>query len=250
MDQINLFFRVFILFLIVLIFSTLVFLIQSLEFETFFSTPKSFSDAVSYISRALLNYHGHFVVISLLIAFGFFYTFVDLKEFKVRNYIIGILFVPVILCAGLYYFENYKWAALLKIQLSTITLKHDTYSIKFINEIKIYYLAFLVFFVVPCAVLFNNKNWYLRSLLFLMIVLGPSLYGSQYLNKLFLTKIDLISAVEKLAKISIMKKISNIQEIILTILYLVIGIYILKLADFIHKIRKRLDIAQIKKIQH
>ena len=251
MNQVNIFFQIVIIFIIALFLATLFFLINTPEFEKYLDTSPDLSGVLQFIFQNVMNLHLYFIIFSLLITFAIYYSFVNLKEFKVYNYILAIIGVPVIICIGIYYFENSLFKELYQFKSSiVISTVNDSSALRFINDLKIYHLSFIVFIVIPGAILLNNEKWYLKTFLFLLIYLVLTLYVFKYVNKFILTKLEPIDLLKKWGKISILKRMPDIKELVLSIIYIPIGIYLLKVADSMRKIKRRIDIGRIKKIQH
>ncbi len=106
---------------------------------------------------------------------------------------------------------------------------------------KIYPYAFLLFILIPLSLLFNNSGWHLRTIIFLIISVPLYIYAFNYYNKLILSiKINLKFPF----------KLLEINDILLSISYIVIGNFLFKIANSVRKIKTRIDIAKIKRINH
>lgn len=106
---------------------------------------------------------------------------------------------------------------------------------------KIFPFAFLLFIFIPLALLFNNRNWYLRTIIFLIIAVPLYLYAFGYFNKLiFSIKLNIKLPVKWL----------NINDIILSISYIIIGNILFKIADSVRNIKTRIKLEKVKRISH
>lgn len=245
MKHLNIFVITLIIFLIILFLSSLLFLINTPELEKYLKTLPTLVKTALFLLNHIIQIHSYFIVFSLFITFSVYYAFIDLEIFRVRNYILAIIIIPIIICTGIYYFENYIFKELFQFKTSVmLSPAANYYTVSNINDLKIYHFAFLIFIVIPGAVLLNNRKWYLKTVMFLLIYLILTVNIFKYVNSFIL---DLLDKIEMLKDL---KKSLVIKELILSIVYLPIGISLFKAADSIHKIRKRIDLGKIKKIQY
>lgn len=106
---------------------------------------------------------------------------------------------------------------------------------------RIFPFVFLIFIFIPLALLFNNRNWYLRTIIFLIIAVPLYLYAFTYFNKLiFSIKLNIKLPVKWL----------DINDIILSISYIIIGNILFKIADSVRNIKTRIELEKVKRISH
>ena len=249
-NAVNIFIKIIIIFLIILTLSSLFYIIHSPEFELFLKKSPSLSQVSNFLYQNIISLHPLFVIFSLLLTFLMVYTFIDLKVFHIRRYILAILAIPIIICAGIYYFEHYIFKGLFSFKSAIPVPMDSLLLISFTDPLKIYFFSFLIFIIIPGAVLVNTETWRLKSLIFLFGYLFVIFYIFKYFNPWFMDILNKTKALNTVYKYPIMKKLPEIRELILTVIYIPAGIYILKIADSIHKIRKRINLGEIKKIQY
>ncbi|MBU1077621.1 MAG: hypothetical protein KKH98_10035 [Spirochaetes bacterium] len=245
MKHIGIFFEIILIFLVVLLFSGIVYLfntdVLTEQIKKFTSTGNFFE----LLYKNLLRVYKYLILFSLFITFSMFYSFIDLRIYNVKSFGLAILAVPLIICSIIFYLENYYLGSLTNSRsiLSVFITPFSNISQNSIiyYPVKIYYLSFLIFIVVPGAVLLNNRGWYLKTVLFLIFYLALSLFLFKYFNRFVL---HLFRSIRNF------KGFPPSNELILTILYIPFGILILSLADSIRKIKPRIDIGKVKKIQH
>lgn len=104
----------------------------------------------------------------------------------------------------------------------------------------IYIYIFLIFILIPLALLFNNENWYLRTAIFLIITLPLYILAFKYLNKfIFNLKIKIQLPFWLPVKIN---------ELLLILIYIIIGNFLFKLADSLRNIKARIELEKVKRI--
>lgn len=159
-------------------------------------------------------------------------NFLYLNNFKLNFRSNKLIITPLFL-------KNYTAT---KYVINNINIKQKNIwgSIKFpIN--KIYYFAFIIFIIIPFSLLFNNRGWYLKTIIFLSIFLPLLLIVFHYYNNLVL---------------NLLKKVKNIpdfpytNDFIVSITYILLGKFIFNFVDKIRNLRPRIDIAKVKRIQH
>lgn len=243
MKHINIFFEIIFIFFIVLLFTSLFFLFFTDILKDIVLSSSTVLLFLNSLYKNLISVYKYVIMFSLFLAFSFYYAFVDLKIFKVRNFIFAIIAVPLLICSGLYYLEHYYSGLTTNFMLAKFITPFSTYTYASMvyYPVKIYYLSFLVFIIIPGAILFNNKDWYLKTVFFMILYLMASLFIFKHFNKLLL---NLLKNIDNL------KGFPSSSEIILSAVYIPIGIYIFKLADSIRKIKSRIDLGKVKKIQH
>lgn len=243
MKHINIFFEIIFIFFIVLLFTSLFFLFFTDILKDIVLSASTVLLFLNSLYKSLISVYKYVIMFSLFLTFSFYYAFVDLKIFKVRNFIFAIIAVPVLICFGLYYFDHCCSGLTADFILAKFITPFSTYTYASMvyYPVKIYYLSFLVFIIIPGAILFNNKDWYLKTVFFMILYLMASLFIFKHFNKLLL---NLLKNIDNL------KGLPPSGEIILSAVYIPIGIYIFKLADSIRKIKSRIDLGKVKKIQH
>lgn len=250
MNHLKIFFITISIFLVVLFLTGLVFFINTPGFEKYFKTEPSPLKAAQLLVNHIIGFHRYFIIFSLFITMAVCYAFVNLNWFNVRHYVTAITAVPFLICAGIYYFENYIFNGLFRFNsLVTITIPAEDYFINNINDLKIFHFMFILFIIIPGSVLVNNKKWHLKTFLFLLAYLLLAVYAFKYANSnifKFLEGMDDLKKIDEFFKI---KKLPEIKEVILSIIYIPLGIYLFKIADSVRHIKKRIDIGKIKKIQ-
>ena len=251
MNHVNIFFSVIIIFLIVLFLTGFIFVLSSPEFEKYIKSSSSFTNSLKFLIDHIIKLHPHFIIFSLFITFALYYAFIDLKQFHTWYYILLITTVPLILCAGIYYFENYIFDQLYKFKSSIIVSSlSDNCSVNIISELKIYLFSFIIYIIIPSALLFNNRKWYLKTVIFFLVYLILVMYGFKYVNEFILNLAGKINIPKGFNKNPLFKSLPEMKEIILVIIHILIGLNIFRAADSVRGIRKRIDVGKIKKIQH
>ncbi len=126
-----------------------------------------------------------------------------------------------------------------KIDITLYTPDLSKWESIFFSTKDIHNYIFILFILIPLALLFNNRLWYLRTLIFLIISTPLYIYAFQYLNKaLFSINLNL----------KFTSKFITVNEIIVLIIYILIGNFLFKFADSVRNIKPRIDIAKVKKI--
>lgn len=106
---------------------------------------------------------------------------------------------------------------------------------------KINVFAFLLFILIPLALLFNNQNWYLRTLIFLTFSMPLYWIAFENLNKLvFSLKLDFI-------KIPV--KWIEVKDLAASLIYFILGNILFIVTDTVRKIKVRIDIGKAKRIR-
>jgi len=295
MRQINIFFGLLFLFLIILFVVTSFYILTSNQLILLSIRGFCKFSFKYFFYQIILNYD-KFIIFSLLLLFILFYGFSPITLFKTKHYKIFIIGSPVILVSIIFYFQNFYFdksnykKESLKIEkkiLSKIDTKKiledriEFYNNKFFiksgnkyfmieeNKIeqidfnrikkefmkfeepkiwskiifitnKLYPFAFLIFIIIPIALFFNNENWYLRTIIFLIIFVPLYIWAFNYFNKvIFKIKLNF--------KLPI-KTEFELNDLLLVLIYIFIGNFLLTIADSLRNIRARIDIAKVKKI--
>ncbi len=243
MRYLGIFFEIILILCVVLVISSILSLINTPFFLNTMKNLFTIQEFGKFIFINFINIYRYVFLFSLFITFSIYFSLVDLKLFKVRSYMLAILAVPFLICAGAYYIDNYVLPSMSNFMASVFVSPFSTFSYYKIlfYPIKIYHFSFLIFIVIPGAVLLNNRNWHLKTLIFLIIYLGLTLFLVQYINRYVLNWLKFIKNI---------KGFPPVNEMILSVIYIPAGIYFLNLADSIRKIRSRIDVGKIKKIQH
>lgn len=244
MKQVNIFFSLVIIFLFILTGLSLIFILNSQIFSIYLQKTTTINQLISFIFFNLKYIHIRFVIAALFFTFIIYYSFIDLINFKSRNYVFEVIVCPLLLSALIYYLENFQPFFLnfilnKKIQLfwdneiNLVVFKNLIYGL------KIYYFIFLIFIIIPLCLTLNNKNWYLKTLVYLFIVIPLIVYLSQYFNTFIL---HLTQNVKNY------KNFPDTKEIILSLCYIALGIYLFKVADQIRNIKTRINLEKVRKI--
>lgn len=242
MKYISTLFEIIILFLAIFLIAVFFNFINTPLFLKHIQSSLSINKLLHTLYTHLIGSHRYFISFSLFITFLVYFAFVDLKIYKVKKYRIAILALPLLICIGIYYYINFLLPNNSNIILQTITPSSIYENNQFaLYPIKTYHLSFLVFIIIPGAVLFNNKDWYLKTVIFLLIYTIGVLFIFKYINQWVL---KLLISVKNI------KGFPPSNEMILAILYVPIGLLILNMADSIRQIKARIDLGKVKKIQH
>ena len=247
MSHLKIFIFVLTIFLIVLFLSGCVFLISSPDFAQYLKKNADPAVTLKVLMKHCIKFHPYFVIFALLISFSIFYAFADLELFRHRYYRLAVVAVPMVLFIGIYYFENYIFPGLYQFKsFIRAPLACDDHIIGIINNLKLYHFSFLMFIVIPGALLCNNRSWHLKTVIFFLAYLILMIYGFKFINKFILAQLDKIAILKNIK----WKSTSSVADLILFHIHIIIGMNLFKLADSVRKIRKRIDIGKIKKIQH
>lgn len=242
MKALNVFISLLLIFIILLFIISMISIFYSNTFNDFMLQKPKTNQLISFCIKHVIQIHSHFIMFSLVLSFILYFSFTDISLFKSKNYILAIMALPILFSLLLYYYQYQVLPSFLKSSTYGILKDNNMMSLhKILIPVSTYGLAFAVFIVVPLCILFNNKNWYLQTMLLLSLIL-PVLFRLNKLYEQFILNI--------FHSLHLFRDPLKPNEGILILSYILFGYFLFKFIGPLKKLKSRIDLGQVRKIHH